>query len=417
MRSDRAVSTTNPATPDPSANRKEKHSPFQQRGLRRWRSFGSFLIVCLVVSGAAWAASLTQQLGLHSGGDIYQAACVACHGDNGNGTPQAIAGFERPDTFPHFARCEETTPESTRDYTAVVRDGGPARGFSQIMPSFGAVLTSEEINKVVAYLRSFCKDRSWPLGELNVPRALVTDKAFPESETTLTTTASAKGAASVTNEVDYERILGKHDQLEVVVPFGWAHQPGDGLAGGLGDITFGEKHVLFSRLNSVDGEPLYDSTGSILSLQGEITVPTGSVSRGLGTGQTTFGLFAAYDVLLPAQVFVQTQAGTQLPVHAGNNAPRSVYFYTAFGKTLNADRQLGRLWSPMIELLGNRDLVSGAVTDWDVLPEFQVTLSRRQHIRAALGYRVPLNDTANRPKQIIAYFLWDWADGGFLEGW
>ena len=59
----------------------------------------------------------------------------------------------------------------------------------------------------------------------------------------------------------------------------------------------------------------------------------------------------------------------------------------------------------------------GGATDWDVIPEFQVTLNRRQHIRAALGYRLPINDTAGRPKQFIAYFLWDWFDGGFFEGW
>ncbi len=383
----------------------------QQRRLRGALA-SALLLTTQLVPAPASAASLTQQLGLHSGRDIYQAACAACHGENGEGTPRAIASFDPPDTFPHFDRCEETTPESTRDYTAVVRDGGPARGFSQIMPSFGGVLTPGEIDRVVAYLRGLCADKSWPLGELNVPRALVTDKAFPESETTLTTTANTKGVATVNNEVDYERILGKHDQLEVVVPFGWAHQPGDGL----GDITLGAKHVLFSRLNSTADAPVYDSTGSILSLQGEITVPTGSVSKGLGTGQTTFGLFAAYDVLFPAQVFIQAQAGTQLPVHRQNVA-RSVYFYTAVGKTLNGERQLGRLWSPMIEFLGNRALVPGAVTDWDVLPELQITLSSRQHIRAALGYRMPLNDTAGRPKQVMAYFLWDWFDGGLLEGW
>jgi hypothetical protein len=52
-----------------------------------------------------------------------------------------------------------------------------------------------------------------------------------------------------------------------------------------------------------------------------------------------------------------------------------------------------------------------------VVPEFQVTLSRRQHVRAALGYDVPLNDTAGRSTQLMMYVLWDWFDGGLLEGW
>lgn len=364
----------------------------------------------------AWAgaASLAQQLGLRSGREIYQGACAACHGPEGHGTPQTIAGFTQPDTFPHFDKCDETTPEFTEDYTAVIRDGGPARGFSPIMPSFGGVLTADEINKVVRYLRSLCKEPGWPLGELNVPRALVTEKAFPESETVFTTTGNVKGPASVTNEVDYERVLGKHDQLEVALPFGWAHQPGAGLGAGLGDITIGDKHVLFSRLNAAPDAPLYESTGSIFSLQGEVTLPTGSVSKGLGTGETQFGVFGAYDLLLPAQTFIQLQAGADFPLHV-HETSRSVFLHTAFGKTFSVD--FGRQWSPMIEVLGDRELSTGMVTDWDLLPEFQVTLNRRQHIRAALGYRVPINDTAGRPKQIMAYFLWDWFDGGLLEGW
>jgi hypothetical protein len=71
----------------------------------------------------------------------------------------------------------------------------------------------------------------------------------------------------------------------------------------------------------------------------------------------------------------------------------------------------------MLEVIGNRDLTPGTKTDWDIVPEFQVTLNRRQHIRAAAGYRLPLNDTAGRPKQVIAYFIWDWFDGGLFEGW
>lgn len=353
-------------------------------------------------------------LGANKGAEIYQAACAACHGPNGHGTPQTLAGFDQPDSFPHFDKCEETTPEFTRDYTAVIRNGGPARGFSQIMPAFAAVLTASEIDEVVRYLRSLCKETGWPPGELNLPRALVTDKAFPESETILTTTASAHGSASVNNEIDYEHAFGKRDQLEVGVPFGWMHQPGGGLGAGLGDIVVGEKHVLYSRLNSDPDRPLYDSTGSILSIQGEVTLPTGNVGKGLGEGETVFGVFASYDVLLPADTFIQLQAGGDFPLHV-HETRNSVFLNSAFGKILAP--HFGRQWSPMVEVLAQRDLGAGAVTDWDVLPEFQVTLNRRQHVRAAVGFRLPLNDTADRPKQIIAYILWDWFDGGLLEGW
>ena len=32
---------------------------------------------------------------------------------------------------------------------------------------------------VVETLRSFCKEPGWPRGEMNFPRALMTEKAFP----------------------------------------------------------------------------------------------------------------------------------------------------------------------------------------------------------------------------------------------
>jgi hypothetical protein len=178
--------------------------------------------------------------------------------------------------------------------------------------------------------------------------------------------------------------------------------------------VIGEKHVLFSKLNSEPDRPLYASTGSILSIQGEVTLPTGNVGKGLGEGETVFGAFAAYDLLLPADTFIQLQAGGDFPLHI-HDTPNSIFINSAFGKVIT--RNFGRQWSPILELLGKRDLGAGAVTDWDVLPEFQVTLNRRQHVRAAVGLRLPVNDTASRPKQVIAYILWDWFDGGLLEGW
>ena len=71
----------------------------------------------------------------------------------------------------------------------------------------------------------------------------------------------------------------------------------------------------------------------------------------------------------------------------------------------------------MMEFLAQRDLVDSAKTDWDVLPQLQVTISHRQHIRGDLGLRVPITNTFGRPIQLQLYFLWDWKDGKLTEGW
>ncbi len=115
------------------------------------------------------------------GGPSSKQAVRACHGGDGKGAPESTTAFDRPDTFPDFTECDQTTPEDNRAWKSIIRDGGPRRGFSQIMPSFGGALTSEQIDAVVRYLRTFCKSEGWPRGELNLPRPLLTEKAFPES--------------------------------------------------------------------------------------------------------------------------------------------------------------------------------------------------------------------------------------------
>jgi len=367
---------------------------------------------CLLISAVAVTAQTPEPvierpaLNLRTGDEIYRAACIGCHGPHGEGMPKTIVGFDQPSTFPDFTKCDQTTPEYNRDYKAVIRDGGPARGFVQIMPAFGDSLTPEQMDMVIGTLRGFCTDKTWSRGELNFPRALVTEKAFLEDETVLTSTVNVQGAPAVSNELVYEKRFGKSNQLELAVPFSFLPQDAGKWAGGLGDIAAGLKHLIYSSL----------SAGSILSVQGEVVMPTGNKSKGLGTGVTTFGTFAMYDQRLTANSFLQVQGGANLPTHP-EHSPRSVYLRTAIGTSLSQDRGLGRMWSPMVEIIANHDFQTGARTDFDVVPQFQVTINKRQHIRVNFGIRVPVNDTAGRPIQAMAYFLWDWFDGGLFEGW
>jgi mono/diheme cytochrome c family protein len=347
----------------------------------------------------------TSKLNLHTGQEIFLAGCVGCHGSDGKGTPETTAGFEKPTTFPDFTACDQTTPEYDVDYKATIRDGGQARGFSRIMPSFGRILTPEQIDLVVGYLRSLCRDNTWPRGELNLPRAIATEKAYPEDEVVLTTSVNAQGTATVDNEFVYEGRFGKKNQIEISVPFSFDKQ-NNSWFGGLGDVGVGLKRVLISNLD----------TGSILSVQGGIHFPSGNRSRGFGTGVTVFEAFASYGQLLPANSFLQLQAGTDLP-KSTVNTPRSIFGRAALGKSFRQSAGLGRMWSPMVEFLWDRNFETGANTNFDVMPEFQVTLSKRQHVRAALGVRVPATNTSGRPVQIVFYVLWDWFDGKIQDGW
>ena len=340
-----------------------------------------------------------------NGEKIFKSGCNTCHGADGRGAPETFTEFKRPDSFPDFTRCDQTTPEPNSAWKDAIVNGGPSRGFSQIMPAFGELLTDEQINDVIAYMRTFCTGKHWARGELNLPRALVTEKAFPEDEVVVSTAVNASGSSGFTTDMIVEKRFGVHNQIEIDVPV-TAQDQNHTWYGGVGDTTFAVKREMFSSLR----------TGSILSLQGGVLAPTGSRTRGFGTGTTTFETFAAFDQLFPTNTWVQFQTGADLPRHT-DVAPQSVFWRTAVGQTFAKDHGLGRLWSPMFEFLANRDLVTGAKTDWDVLPEMQVTISHRQHIRADIGVRTPVTNTAGRSKQVVFYVLWDFADGKLLEGW
>lgn len=80
------------------------------------------------------------------------------------------------------------------------------------------VLTRDQISDLLAYLRSLCPSSAWPRGDLNVPRPLRTEKAFPEKELVLTTTVDTTSRGAVSNEFLYERRLGARDQGAVARP-------------------------------------------------------------------------------------------------------------------------------------------------------------------------------------------------------
>jgi len=180
-----------------------------------------------------------------NGERIFKTTCVACHGSDGRGTPQTTAGFERPDTFPDFTRCDQTTPEPNSAWKDVIVHGGPSRGFSQIMPAFGELLTSEQIDDVIAFLRGFCTNKHWPRGELNLPRALVTEKAFPEDEVVISSAVNARGAPGVSVDIIHEQRFGVKNQIEIDVPLEFEDQ-NHTWYGGVGDTTRALKREIFS---------------------------------------------------------------------------------------------------------------------------------------------------------------------------
>jgi mono/diheme cytochrome c family protein len=339
----------------------------------------------------------------NTGPEIYRSACAACHGPDGKGSSRSAVGFDTP--LPNFTDCSFSSPEADADWIAIVHQGGTVRAFDRMMPAFGDALSAEDIERVVRYVRSLCTEKGWPRGELNLPRALVTEKAFPENEAVVTTSFSRDGANAIGNEFLYERRVGRRGQYEIIVPFDLKETATGQWRSGIGDIAGAYKHVLF------DSSP----RGSILSAGAEVVLPTGDEEDGLGEGHTVLEPFAAFGQILPRNAFLHLHGGFEIPI-AADDSQQAAFWRAAVGKTF-VQKQWHRAWSPMFELLGSRELADGEPVLWDVVPQLQVSLSTRQHILLNAGVRVPVNRRQDRGNTFMVYLLWDWFDGGFFSGW
>jgi hypothetical protein len=343
-------------------------------------------------------------LGARSGAEVYRQACASCHASDGRGAPKHVTGLETP--LPDFTDCSFVTREPDPDWYAVAHDGGSARAFAKTMPAFGGALGEAELKASLDHIRAFCPSMHWPRGDLNLPRPLFTEKAFPEDEAVLSTRIATRGQGEVMSKLVFEKRLFARGQLEVIVPFGFRDLGEKGWTAGLGDLGLGTKWVLLHSLRA----------GSILSLTGEVILPTGRKDRGYGKGTTVFEPFLSFGQVLPADSFLQLQVGAELPAERSVAEPE-LFWRGVLGITLTQGR-FGRSWSPMVEVLGARELEEGKAIAWDLVPQLQVSLSKRQHVLLAAGVQIPLNETAARKPQVLFYLLWDWFDGElFGSGW
>jgi len=112
---------------------------------------------------------------------------------------------------------------------------------------------------------------------------------------------------------------------------------------------------------------------------------------------------------------VQFQGGIGLPSDT-SVAAKEAFWRTAIGKTFTRPA-FGRSWVPMVEVVGARELIAGAPAEWDVIPQMQVSLSKRRHVMISGGVQLPLNERDTRKAQVLTYFLWDWYEGGLFDGW
>ncbi len=352
---------------------------------------------------AAVAAQGAGPTALDRGRDSFEEICATCHGADGRGAPgRQNLQIDMPD----FTDCAFASREPDTDWLAVAHEGGPSRGFSPLMPAHGESLGGETLELVIAHVRRFCADRRWPRGELNLPRPQLTEKAYPEDELVIEGAASLEQDRAATTELVYEKRFGPRAQLELGLPLALQEDASGSRLAGLGDVALGAKYALWHDLER----------GGIVSLASEVVVPTGERRRGLGGGTVVLEPSLLWGQLLPGDGFLQAQLLGEFPLNEDRGDPEA-QLRVALGRSFFEGR-FGREWAPMLELIGTRVFARGSRDfEWDAVPQLQVALNRRQHVRLSLGVRLPLDDAGERPTRALLYLLWDWYDGGLTDGW
>ena len=237
---------------------------------------------------------------------------------------------------------------------------GLAAGLSSEMPSYGDALTDGQIHALIGYIRGFCAELGWPIGTLNFPRPIFTEKAFPENEFLLLSEFS-DGADGVTQfglRAIYERRLGRRGHVEVRVPFESVSAGGERRSG-LGDVKLAGKYVVNT-----------DRAMTRITPVGlEVSLPTGDEDDGLGHGTAVFDSYLAFGTTL-GDVYLQTQLKVESPASDSvSDAELGYNVYVGFDVS-----EFLNTWTLGLELNGvDRDLA--------LAPQLRKGLEQPQEVR------------------------------------
>ncbi|MDO8679315.1 MAG: hypothetical protein Q7R30_12230 [Acidobacteriota bacterium] len=322
--------------------------------------------------------------------EMWGAWCARCHADDGSGKVNEPTVTVVP---MDFTDCRVTTPEPDADWERAIAKGGPAVGLSSEMPGFEDSLSPEQITGFVTHMRGFCKESGWPMGNLNFPRPIITEKAFPENEFLILPAISHKtepGAPALT-EISlvglYERRIGKRAMYEIAVPLATTDFGGS-RRGGLGDIAAAFNYTTYAS----------ETSARIVSVGLEAVIPSGSQDKGTGHGTVIFEPFVTAGAML-RDWYVQAQAKVELPVDLVK-AGRAYIYNLYLGRDTSA---APNTWTFGVELNGeNRELA--------VTPQVRKGLTRTGALAGSLGVMIPLNEREAQGVRWVGYLLWEYLE-------
>jgi mono/diheme cytochrome c family protein len=325
--------------------------------------------------------------------EVYTEACAGCHGRDGRGAPEG-SGITVP--LPDFTDCVTATGETTANWAGLIRYGGRFLGLSDEMPAFGGALDDGEIRAVIDYVRGFCRNPRYPLGDMNYPRPLFVEKAFPEDEAVFSNEyAAARHQRSADWETAIEKRIGSRGQLEASLPGAVVDPDAGGRVAGVGDLGVSYKQALLAD----------QRLGTIVSARLGLALPTGNRRHGVGAGTTVVSPQILSGHALGPLV-LQTEIAAELPADSGRQMLYGLalqYRSGPYKKNIVAGFELQQTQA-----------IDGAVHGGTVLgPTLYLPLSRRGHVAMSLGTQLPVAGTRPYNWLVGSFLLWDFADGPF----
>ena len=322
--------------------------------------------------------------------EMWNAWCARCHAEDGTGN---IAEPTVTVTPMDFTDCKVTTPEPDADWERAIAKGGPGVGLSPQMPAFEDSLTPQQITLFVSHMRGFCTETGWPPGNVNFPRPILTEKAFPENEVVLLPAIShypEDEAPSITDgsfKVVYERRFGKQSMFELSVPLVSTNSLG-ARTSGLGDMEVGVKHAAY-----FDGS-------RIISVGLELALPTGDRFKDHGSGALMIEPYVSTGMMV-GNWYWQAELKPEISTNTVREGHHVVY-NTYIGR----DTSLApTTWTLGLELNGEDGEVA-------LTPQIRKGLTGTGALAASFGVMVPLNKREEQGMRWVGYLLWE-----YLEPW
>lgn len=357
----------------------------------RWIHWSSVLVFTYIFSALPASASQPDSQAL------YSTHCASCHGPGGalDANSPVVQGLGvEPANFtdPLF-----NSREPAQDWEMVVEHGGAALGLSEKMPAFGNTLTQQEIESVVAYLKSVPGEHRYPDGALNLFLPLNTIKAFPEDEVVWKSDYVQRDGIDVwENVLEFEKRVGQRGQIAVELVQSLEDGDSD-----FDKVEIGGKYVLHTN----------SSNTSILTGGAKFEFPVNG-------GDEEFLPYLAFGKILNSQFTFQGHTRAKLPfddfsdgslelagiVHWTHSPwPRNVFPGLEVVAEFPFDRGSGPNRSDFTEV--------------SVVPQLRFGLTKGGHVALNTGVKIPINERDRFDYVGQISLLWDFADGPFWAGW